>query len=174
MDLSLTQCNDGHLTDLVRISKETFIEAFSHMNDPEDFRDYIDKAFCSDTIAREMKCPGAYFYFVYLENDLAGYFKINTAGAQTDINDKNSLEIERIYVDKGFQGMKIGHWMIDAIKDLARDFGVTYLWLGVWEKNGDAIRFYQKHGFQKFGEHPYFIGKDEQTDWLMRCDIPTL
>ncbi len=174
MKLSLTKCDEGHLMDLADISKRTFVEAFSHMNDPEDFQDYIERAFSHETICGEMKREGAHFYFVNSGKELAGYFKINTARAQTDIHDDSSLEIERIYVDGKFQGMKIGHWMIDAIKELAMELGVTYLWLGVWEKNKNAIRFYQKHGFQKFGEHPYYIGKDRQNDWLMRCDIATL
>ena len=45
------------------------------------------------------------------------------------------------------------------------------MWLGVWEDNPKAIKFHQKLGFNKLGNHPYFIGKDEQTDWLMRLDI---
>jgi ribosomal protein S18 acetylase RimI-like enzyme len=46
-----------------------------------------------------------------------------------------------------------------------------YLWLGVWEHNRGAIRFYERHGFVKFGEHPYYVGNDCQTDWMMRLDF---
>ena len=174
MDITYARCTSEDLEELVGISKRTFVEAFSHMNQPEDFDNYINLAFSHATLEEELKNPNASFYFVYLGAELCGYFKINKAGAQTDINDKDSLELERIYVAKEFQGRKIGEWMMSTIKKLAEQTGSSYLWLGVWEKNINAIRFYQRHGFRKFGEHPYYIGKDEQTDWLMRCDIPTL
>ena len=35
---------------------------------------------------------------MYLDNKLVGYLKINDAPAQWDINDPESMEVERIYV----------------------------------------------------------------------------
>ncbi|NND10262.1 MAG: GNAT family N-acetyltransferase, partial [Flavobacteriaceae bacterium] len=55
--------------------------------------------------------------------------------------------------------------------DLSKAHGASSLWLGVWEKNLKAIEFYKRHGFTKFGEHPYLIGEDEQYDWMMRLDL---
>ena len=42
------------------------------------------------------------------------------------------------------------------------------MWLGVWEENKRAIRFYQKNGFVEFDKHIFILGKDAQTDILMR------
>jgi ribosomal protein S18 acetylase RimI-like enzyme len=72
-----------------------------------------------------------------------------------------------------FQGEQIGTKMLFKAIEIAFDKNKKHLWLGVWEKNTDAIRFYQKHGFLKFNTHPYYIGKDKQTDWLMRFDLST-
>ena len=41
---------------------------------------------------------------LYWGDKLAGYLKLNESSAQTDIHDGDSLEIERIYVTKAFQG----------------------------------------------------------------------
>lgn len=46
-----------------------------------------------------------------------------------------------------------------------------YIWLGVWEKNEKALCFYKKQGFYKIGEHSFFMGDDEQTDYIMRKDL---
>ena len=96
---------------------------------------------------------------------------MNTNGAQTDIKSEESIELERIYVIHKFQGQQIGKQMLQEAVRLACEFEKTYLWLGVWERNTDAIRFYQKHGFIKFDTHTYYIGKDKQTDWLMRFEL---
>jgi len=53
-------------------------------------------------------------------------------------------EIEELYVDSFFENQGIGSALIEfAIEK----FGVTFLW--VIEKNTNAIRFYEKHGFHK-------------------------
>ena len=41
------------------------------------------------------------------------------------------------------------------------------VWLGVWEFNPRAIRFYTRHGFKKVGDHKFVLGNDAQNDWLM-------
>ena len=87
---------------------------------------------------------------------------------------EESMELERIYVLKEFQGLGHGERILNKVKRLAVEAGKSFLWLGVWEKNTRAIKFYEKHGFVKFGTHPYYIGSDKQTDWLMRFDLINL
>ncbi|MET7028841.1 GNAT family N-acetyltransferase [Sediminicola luteus] len=171
MELRLQKCELDQLDLLVKLSRKTFIDAFEKDNNPEDFENYLDFAFDPDRIADEVLNADSDFYFVYLNQEVVGYFKLNQLQAQTDIKDENSFELERIYVLNEFQGKQIGRWMLEQVKALAKHKNKTFVWLGVWEHNTKAIAFYEVYGFQKFGTHPYYIGKDKQTDWLMRCDI---
>jgi ribosomal protein S18 acetylase RimI-like enzyme len=50
----------------------------------------------------------------------------------------------------------------------AKEHGHDRVWLGVWELNARAIAFYEKWGFEKFGEHVFMLGTDPQTDFMMR------
>lgn len=171
MSLTFRKCNGRDLDTLVAISKETFVDAFEKDNNPDDFQDYIKKAFAPDKVASELNNKESLFYFVYEDNLLVGYFKLNVGSAQTDVHDPDTIEIERIYVLAALQGKKIGERMLGEIINLAQEMGKSYVWLGVWERNTKAIRFYQRHHFKKFGEHPYYIGNDKQTDWLLRLDL---
>ena len=45
---------------------------------------------------------------------------------------------------------------------------MSYVWLGVWEQNPRAIRFYEKNGFVPFDTHVFILGEDKQTDILMK------
>lgn len=166
--LTFRECTVSDLDTLIQISKDTFIAAFEAENEPEDFREYIASAFSREQLKKELLNVDSQFYFVFENMDLVGYFKVNSGQAQTDVKDKNSLELERIYVVDGHQGKGIGAWMLQQIINLAKHKDMAYVWLGVWEHNPGAIRFYQKHGFTKFGTHPYYIGNDKQTDWLLR------
>ncbi|MDC6366421.1 MULTISPECIES: GNAT family N-acetyltransferase [Flavobacteriaceae] len=171
MPLIFKQCTHSDLEILVKVSKETFIVAFEKDNDPEDFKNYIEKAFSYAQLQNELENPDTFFYFAFDEQQLVGYFKLNIGESQTDVYDELSLEIERIYVREPFQGKKFGSQMLGEIQKLTKEKNKAFIWLGVWEHNLSAIRFYQRHGFQKFGEHPYYIGTDKQTDWLLRLEL---
>ena len=171
MGLNFRECQISDLDELVKISKDTFAAAFENDNKPDDFQDYLQKAFSPESLEKELKNPNSIFYFAFDGETLVGYFKLNTGAAQTDVHNKNAMELERIYVKQEYQGKKVGGQMLSEILNLGRKRNKNYLWLGVWEHNPKAIRFYQRHGFQKFGEHPYYIGTDKQTDWLLRLDL---
>ena len=169
--VTLELCTLADLEVLRQLSLETFREAFADQNDPNDFETYLREAFSPDRLRWEVNNPETRFFFLYYGGKLAGYVKINAEGAQTELQDPAALEIERIYVRKRFQGKGLGSWLLERIISLGREEGKEYLWLGVWEENREAIRFYNRHGFVTFGKHPYYIGTDRQMDWMMRLDL---
>jgi len=171
MELRFQKCIKNQLNQLVEISRTTFVAAFLEENNSIDFNTYINKAFSIATISKEINNADSYFFFVYLEKELVGYFKLNEFMAQTDFKDVSGIELQRIYIKKEFQGKNIGsHILLRAI-EIAAQKRKSYIWLGVWEYNLDAIRFYRRHGFTKFGTHPYYIGNDKQTDWVMKKEL---
>jgi hypothetical protein len=107
MRLVYKKCFQDDLDQLVKISKTTFVDAFEADNNPDDFKTYINFAFDRDTLAKELNAPDTSFYFVYLGNELVGYFKLNENEAQSDLKNEDSLELERIYVYNDFQGKRI-------------------------------------------------------------------
>jgi len=171
MNLSFKKCNNNDLVRLLKISRTTFIDAFEKDNNPDDFIEYINSAFSKENIKTELSNPNSLFYFTYYNDILVGYFKLNQKGSQTELFDQNALELERIYVLNNFQGQQIGKQMLFKTIELAELKKASFLWLGVWEKNMAAIRFYQRYGFIKFDTHHYYIGNDKQTDWLMKLNL---
>lgn len=171
MKLHLESCSITDLGVLGNLSRRTSIEDFEKDNNPEDFKAYLNSAFGDETLIIELKDNHSSFYFVYNDAILMGYVKLNENGSQSDIKDNNAVEIERIYILGEFQGHGIGAWIMKQVMSMARAKNKVYLWLGVWEVNVKAIKFYERIGFYKFGSHPYYIGKDKQTDWLMRLDL---
>lgn len=171
MEPKLVICNPKDVELLAKLSITTFRNAFEKDNNPDDFEDYIKKAFSIDTLRKEIQNPKSTFYFIYLEETIVGYLKVNADDAQSDIHDKNAIELERIYILNEFQGNKLGGWSLQKVLQLAKESDKKYVWLGVWEHNERAIIFYERFGFKKFGKHPYYIGSDKQTDWLLRYDF---
>lgn len=171
MHLSYKLCTLKDLDNLIEISRETFVVAFENENNPEDFRNYINGAFSKEKVKSELLNPNSTFYFAYLNDKLVGYFKLNENDAQTEHFEAQSMELERIYVLNAFQGQQIGKQMLAKIIAIAKSEDMSFLWLGVWQKNKNAVRFYKQYHFKIFSEHPYYIGKDKQMDWLMKLDF---
>ncbi len=169
--MKIRKCTFEDLEVLLEISLKTFIDAFEKDNDPIDFEEYITAAFSKSTLTEQLNDPNSAFYFLYLDEELAGYFKLNEHDAQNELQSDDTMELERIYVLKEFQGQRFGAFMLEEAIRITGNKNKKQLWLGVWEENANAIRFYKKHGFTKFGTHPYYVGQDKQTDWLMRIEL---
>ena len=156
---------------LLNLSKKTFFDFFGHLNDRANMEAYAATAFTPQKIQAEITNPDSHFYFAMLNNQIAGYLKINFGSAQTELHNTPSLEVERIYVLAEHHGKKIGHLLLNFAIQTAKDNALDYVWLGVWEHNHKAISFYEKHGFKTFGSHPFMLGGDKQTDLLMKKEI---
>jgi len=87
MDLSLKKCTLVDLDPLIEISRSTFITSFEKDNNPDDFKTYITSAFSKEKIRSELLNPHSTFYFVYLDDNLVGYFKLNEKDAQNVADD---------------------------------------------------------------------------------------
>ena len=168
MTIFIRQCNSSDIDALREISVETFYDAFRDLNKKETMDRYLHESFSKKKLKFELSDPASKFYFLYADDKLAGYLKINLAGAQTDINDTASVEIERIYIRKEFKGKGAGRKLLNHAVQLAIEMKKDYLWLGVWEKNLNAIAFYKKMGFQVEGRHSFRMGAELQTDLIMK------
>ena len=113
MAVSFRECTLEDLEILQAFSRRLFFETFADMNTPENMAVYLDKAFAAEKIRAELSDENSVFYFLYRGGKLAGYLKLNEAPAQTDIHDEQSLEIERIYVSKEFQGEGLGRCLME-------------------------------------------------------------
>lgn len=171
METRIKKCTMADLFLLRDLAYKTYDEAFRSMNSPATMEAYLKQSFAIEKISAELAASRSMFYFLYAGKEPAGYLKLNEDEAQTDIHDPQSLEIERIYLAKGFQGQGLGKALMDQAISMGNDLGKSYLWLGVWEKNHRGIQFYKKHGFYVVGRHPFYMGREEQTDFILRKDL---
>ncbi|MCB0670125.1 MAG: GNAT family N-acetyltransferase [Saprospiraceae bacterium] len=159
------------LDDLRQLSIETFVHAFGALNTKENMQLYLAQAFSIEQLNSELNNPDSFFYYVLQDKKIAGYLKLNSGRGQTEIKSANGLEIERIYVHPEFQGNGLGSKMLDFAKEIGNKLKKDFIWLGVWDQNQGAIRFYQRNGFYQFDSHAFMLGKDRQIDLLLRLDL---
>ncbi len=153
---------------LQELSKRTFYDSFAALNTAENMKIHLDYHFTLEKLSAEILNRDSKFFFAIHGRMPVGYLKINKGSAQTVLPNDQAVEIERIYIDRLSKGKGIGKTFISKAVELANASGARYLWLGVWEHNEPAIRFYEKNGFEKYSKHIFELGKDAQTDLLMK------
>jgi diamine N-acetyltransferase len=153
---------------LLAFSKKTFYEFFAHLNEPANMEAYSAVAFTTECIAEQINNPDSEFYFARLNGEVVGYLKLNFNDAQTEFRDENAMEVERIYLSGEHHGKGVGKQLMDFALAISRNRQFNYVWLGVWEHNDKAKRFYSRYGFEVCGSHDFMLGDDRQTDLLMK------
>lgn len=141
MTIRLTQCNNEELHKLQEISYETFNDTFKEQNNPENMNAYFEKAFNLKQLEHELSNPSSEFFFVYFNNELAGYLKVNINYAQSEDMGNEALEVERIYIKRDFQKYGLGKYLLNKAIEVAKRHNKTKVWLGVWEKNEMRLLF---------------------------------
>ena len=161
---------------LLTLSAQTMREAFGLPHNPVEITEaYIAGAFTPGQLAAELADPRSTFLMAYTdENELVGYARLYRRTAPRRMPEPfrragQAIEIERLYFLQTAIGQGQGQQLMDHCLDMARAEGYRAVWLGVWERNPRAMRFYERNGFVRFGWHYFQFGPDRQRDfWMMR------
>lgn len=156
---------------LVDISRRTFTETFAPHNTESDMRMYLSRNMSEGNLKAELEDATSEFYFITVDNAVAGYLKLTYNSNVDGLEDYTNVEIERIYVLKEFQRSGLGKKLLERAVNISVEAGYDYIWLGVWERNANAIDFYKHLGFEAFGKQAFILGNDLQTDIRMRMRL---
>jgi diamine N-acetyltransferase len=156
---------------LRRISIETQIDTFGADNNPEHMDAYLKEAYEPLKFEKEFYEPQSIYYIACEGKEVAGFMRLRVTTEAEGQLGKNAIELQRLYVTRGFQGKKIGFMLMQKAINYSRENKFEWLWLGVWEKNIKAQEFYKKVGFEHFSSHTFWMGPDPQNDWLMKIKL---
>ncbi len=163
--LKATADDAGMLADF---GSREFEAAFGPDNNPEDMKQYVTRAFAPGRIKSQIDDPDVTFLMAYRGDTLVGYVKLRAVHPPPAVNAPSPLELERIYAKNDLTGKGYGSALMSAGIDHARQNGFKTLWLGVWEHNKRARKFYEKWGFVHTGDFKTFtLGNAVQKDAIM-------
>ncbi len=147
---------------------EVYSDTFAKDNSEKNMKAFFKENYSLEKFTKEYEEPGSTL-FIALDNlKIVGFLRLRENNEVADRLGNNTLEIQRLYVHKDYHGSSVAKELMNACFKLAQEKKIEWLWLGVWEKNARAQKFYTKLGFERFGEHIFQMGEDPQTDWLMK------
>ena len=159
---------------LADLGARTFYETFADVNTESDMRDYLTHTFTREQLEREISEEYSTFYIAVRGNDPVAYLKLNEKSAQTESGRDGWLEIQRLYVLAECAGCGVGSMLMSEAVKRASEIAAKGIWLGVWEHNERAKKFYANKGFVFTGSHEFTLGSDRQTDLLMELGAEKL
>jgi ribosomal protein S18 acetylase RimI-like enzyme len=171
--LTIRQATADDAKVLTDLSYTTFWDAFAHhpKNAPDDLAHYMRQAFSMDQIAAELSDSKNVFLIAEIDGKAAGYAKLIVDNIEPGITASRPVELSRLYSHQEYLGKGVGQNLMDACFERAKVHAHDVMWLGVWEYNPRAQRFYEKNGFRFVGKHTFQLGSDPQTDMLMQKEL---
>ena len=163
-----TRRDAGLIADL---GYRTFKASFWADNRPEDMEQYLSQNFSKARIESQLAEPDSIFFLACEKGKEIGYIMLRTAETPDSVTGTKPVELVRIYIEESIIGKGYGSAIMQSCLEAAKSDGHRTIWLGVWEKNLRAIRFYEKWGFKKVGTQKFVLGSDVQNDYILARPI---
>ncbi|KAL9084873.1 MAG: hypothetical protein Q9159_004994 [Coniocarpon cinnabarinum] len=156
---------------IVDIGRSVFSVEFAHTMTPEDLVKYLDEFYTAPQILSDLSDPS---YTIFVASTagpdpcVAGFAYLRYGAHEPCVESyPKRIELWRLYVDSRLQSAGVGKLLMQRCFNSAIDQGFRTMWLGVYEENWRAQKFYLKHGFEKVGEHGFWTGDTVTTDWIV-------
>ena len=156
---------------LSALSKKTFYDTFTGTCTEDDMQQFLQAYFDLDIVKKELANENDLYFFIEVDGVPAGYLRLMEDYSNFPLMKQwKALELKRIYIDKLYHGKGLAQVLMTFAENFAKEKKFEVLWLGVWEHNNRAIRFYEKMGFKDSGHtHDFPIGNTPQKDnWLWK------
>ncbi len=171
MKVTIRKITANDVAALSAISKQTFYDTFTGTCTEADMQIFLEEYFNEKIIAAELSNKNDFYFFAEIENTPVAYIRFMEDYSNFAlIKQWKALELKRIYVLKSYHGQGIAQKLMDFYLDYALQNKYQVAWLGVWENNFRAQKFYEKYGFVNSGHtHDFPIGNTPQTDcWFWK------
>jgi ribosomal protein S18 acetylase RimI-like enzyme len=161
----------ANLTDAAAIrqlAEKTFRDTYTIYNTPENMEHHVAKNFALLVIENELQELDSQYVVITCNAEIVAFAKLKKDHSTKGLEHKRVVEIERFYVDKSLQGQQLGRKLMDFCVEWSVENNFETIWLGVWEQNENAIKFYKKMSFEFLGEHTFVLGTEVQKDFTMQ------
>ncbi len=171
MEITIRRATTTDVPALSGLGKRTFYDTFTGTCSEQDMQEFLEAYFNTGQVLQELSDTADFFFFAEAGGVPVGYVRIKEDYTHFPMMKKwKALELKRIYVDKPFHGTGVAQKLLRFVEAFAMEQHYEVLWLGVWEHNHRAKKFYLKNGFVDSGyTHEFPIGNTPQTDnWLWK------
>lgn len=108
---------------------------------------YVNLIYNPHTLYKELKRSTSNYFFVEVDGEKIGILKYDYPFSPKEIEIPNAMKLHRLYLHPDFHGKGIAHTLMLHCESVAKEVGLTSIWLEVMSCQPQAKKFYQKMGF---------------------------
>jgi ribosomal protein S18 acetylase RimI-like enzyme len=164
----IRQATSKDTTVLTALSTATFLETFGHLYAPNDLEAFLKEAYDSEIIRRELEDPRLIHLLIEEEDTPLGFARYGPCKLPIEKTPSPTVELHRFYISKSYHGQGLGTMLIERVMDDIGASGAKSVFLGVWEGNAQAQKFYASHGFKQVGEYLFYVGSHADRELILR------
>ena len=149
------------------LASTTFYEAYFEQDESANLAGYIHESFDIETVRAEIEDARSTFFLMFHRTKAVGYARLIDDSTTDTVAEGRVIELKRIYILERVWGTGIGDKLLVHCIETARNRGFVAIWLGVWEENLRAQRFYAKYGFDQVGTVTFPYGDVDGTNLVI-------
>jgi ribosomal protein S18 acetylase RimI-like enzyme len=166
-ELVLRPAAAADAAEIAALAARTFRDTFAGTHDAGRMAVYLAEVFTPERIAAEIAAPTIAYLAAWRDGRAVGYAKLALGEPPACVGGPRAVELERLYVEAALHGSGVAAALMTACLEEARRRDFETLWLGVWDRNPRARRFYEKWGFRTVGTKPFVFAGDVMEDLVM-------
>ena len=171
MSVTIRPATTDDINILAALGTTTCYEAYFELDPSSDLADYCARIYSPENIRTEFNDPNSTYFIAEINDRAVGFAKLRENNRVDCLGDAHAIELQRIYVLERLKGQNVGKALITRCLDSAREKGYDTLWLGVWEKNMRAQRFYEKIGMKNIGTTDFSDGKNSFINFVYAIKV---
>ncbi|TFV97288.1 GNAT family N-acetyltransferase [Algoriphagus kandeliae] len=109
---------------------------------------YLDLIYCQKTLDKELNRERSHYFFVEVNGEIAGIFKYDYPFSPRETEIPKALKIHRLYLDSRYHGTGLAKVLMEQGESVAIENELENLWLEAMACQAQALRFYEKIGYQ--------------------------
>ena len=171
MEINIRRINIDDVAVLSILARKTFYDTFTGTCTVADMQLFLNQYYSEIQLGKELLDEEMFFFFAEDDGVPVAYLQFKEDyKSLPEMKKWKALELKRIYLLNELQGKGIAQKLMDFFLNFAAENKYEVVWLGVWEHNIRAQKFYEKYGFADSGyTHDFPIGNTPQTDkWLWK------
>ena len=155
------------------VAVQSYYDTFADSNTPENMVAFLSESYNLNKLEAEFYEQGSVLYLACEGDKVIGFLRLRLNDEVSEELGANSIELQRLYIDSDYHGKHVGRKLMEQAMAYAHQNKFDWIWLGVWERNFKAQKFYANWGFERFGEHVFQMGDDPQIDWILKRRLET-
>lgn len=110
---------------------------------------YVNLIYRPETVLKELSRSRSHYFFVEWKEEKIGILKYDFPFSPREIDIPNAMKIHRLYLHPNAHGKGLGPLLMQHCELVAKENMLESIWLESMECQPQAMRFYEKMGFEK-------------------------